>query len=107
MKNNHRKSNRSDWNERFNPILILFLMIGLFFSCNEKTFEEPPVETGNKTPLDVYVQTPDPAYQSQIMFQAKKSGYTYYVLKMISQTWLTREEVDKPEWWHWIKSSGT
>jgi PhoPQ-activated pathogenicity-related protein len=48
------------------------------------------------------VYDPDPHFRYDIAYQGKREGYTFYVLKMISQHWLTEAEVDEPEWWHWV-----
>ena len=84
-------------------VIITCVFLGPFISCNNRN---PLQETGilkAGTPLDQYVQVQDTAFRAQIMYHAKLKGYTFYVLKMVSQHWLTASEVDKPEWWHWIK----
>jgi PhoPQ-activated pathogenicity-related protein len=103
MNNNLKFSNRPKRNLRVLQFLTAVAVIGSLFSCSQKSSQEQAALPENITPLDQYVQAPDPAFHYEIIHQAKKSGYTYYVLKMISQTWLTTGEVDLPEWWHWIK----
>ncbi len=55
-----------------------------------------------RTPLDEYVAKPDPAYSYKLVSTLPGDGFTTYVLEMISQTWLTTDEVDKPVWKHWM-----
>ena len=91
--------------ELFNGnILISCAFILVFFlpGCNPKPVEDTVLQPLNQTPLDTYVDKPDAAFRSEIMLQAKKDGYTLYVMKMISQNWLTHQEVDEPTWWHWV-----
>lgn len=83
--------------------ILLILTFILSTQCQQKKTTEPVVETIVETPLDAYVYTPDPAFHYEVAYQGKKEGYTFYVLKMISQKWLTEAEVDEPIWWHWVK----
>ncbi len=83
-------------------ILVLSLNV-VCMQCRQKTTTEPIAITGSETALDRYVHTPDPAFHYEVAYQGKHDGYTYYVLKMISQQWLTAAEVDEPLWWHWVK----
>lgn len=93
---------------RFDRFLIssinLVLALGFIFcfQCTPNTVEESDRQPFNQTPLDNYVNAPDPSFHSEIMYQSKKEGYTLFVLKMISQEWLTVNEVDEPVWWHWV-----
>lgn len=82
-------------------LMILSVCLS-FFNCNPRSNGESVQTINNQTPLDVYVNTPDPAFHSEIMYRGKKEGYTLLVLKMISQEWLTTREVDEPVWWHWL-----
>jgi PhoPQ-activated pathogenicity-related protein len=55
-----------------------------------------------ETALDRYVQAPDPAFRYALQATRAGDGYTFYLLEMVSQRWLTAGEVDRPEWRHWI-----
>jgi PhoPQ-activated pathogenicity-related protein len=57
---------------------------------------------GQRTALDRYVNTPDPAYRYQLISTAAAETATVYVLEMVSQRWLSTVEVDRPEWRHWL-----
>ena len=59
-------------------------------------------EITNPTPLDDYVNTPDPAYSYELVSQVGREGYTSYVYSMNSQTWRNINEVDRPLWQHWL-----
>ncbi|XP_078610553.1 autocrine proliferation repressor protein A-like isoform X2 [Branchiostoma floridae x Branchiostoma japonicum] len=56
------------------------------------------------TPLDDYVNKPDPhySYHEVLEWRLKGPGYTMYLLNMTSQQWLTEEEVSRPIWWHFL-----
>jgi PhoPQ-activated pathogenicity-related protein len=54
------------------------------------------------TALDDYVAAPDPSYSYNLVRTITGSGYTGYILNMISQTWRTSAEVDRPVWQHWL-----
>jgi len=81
----------------------LFVFLIFFNQCQPRKVSEPVIETIVETPLDQYVYSPDPNYHYEIAYQGKRERYTFYVLKMISQHWLSEEEVDEPAWWHWVK----
>ena len=49
-----------------------------------------------------YVYKADPAFRYEIEETYKADGWTEYRVKMISGTWLTKQEVNHPEWWHWV-----
>jgi len=53
-------------------------------------------------PLQAYVETEDKAFRYEIIETEKGESWTEYRVYMVSGTWLTTEEVDEPEWWHWI-----
>ncbi len=55
-----------------------------------------------RTPLDRYVAAPDPAYQWREVSRTNLGGCTVHALEMVSQTWLTPAEVNRPEWRHWL-----
>jgi PhoPQ-activated pathogenicity-related protein len=52
--------------------------------------------------LDRYVAEPDAAYKYEAVAETSGRGFQQHVIKMTSQRWLTEEEVNQPEWWHWI-----
>jgi len=54
------------------------------------------------TPLDDYVAAPDASYRYDVVKTVKGPGYTACIIDMISQSWRTKDEVDKPLWQHWL-----
>jgi PhoPQ-activated pathogenicity-related protein/creatinine amidohydrolase/Fe(II)-dependent formamide hydrolase-like protein len=54
------------------------------------------------TALDEYVKKPDASYTYSVVDTIKGKGYTAYVLDMTSQSWRSKEEVDRTLWKHWV-----
>lgn len=57
---------------------------------------------GERTALDRYVKAPDKNYSFRLASTVKGDGYTAYMIDMISQAWLTTNEVERPIWQHWL-----
>lgn len=55
-----------------------------------------------ETALDRYIAIPDASYKYELVSTTPADGYTIYLLDMISQTWRSPAEVDRPEWRHWV-----
>ena len=83
--------------------LILFLF---FVSCRHKVDTRQEAEKVNQkasiSPLEAYVNTKDDAFEYKLVDEIKEPGYTFYVIRMVSQKWLTTQEVKDPIWWHWL-----
>src|SRR5438270_4173013 len=58
--------------------------------------------TKDRTALDEYVAAPDPNYTFSVTNTIAGREYTTYVLNLVSQSWLTTNEVDRPLWQHWL-----
>jgi PhoPQ-activated pathogenicity-related protein len=89
---------------RLFPLLFLSLFL---FNCRQapapaETAETTTESTTYNTPLDEYVHTPDPAFQYEVVDTLAEEGVTTYVVRMVSQRWLTEAEVKNPVWWHWL-----
>ncbi|NLY01119.1 MAG: PhoPQ-activated pathogenicity [Rhodopirellula sp.] len=56
-----------------------------------------------RTALDDYVQKADPSYSWKLVQQVPGKGFTAYLVDMTSQTWRTSQEVDRPQWRHWLR----
>ena len=54
------------------------------------------------TPLDDYVAKPDESYTYSVVKTVSGLGYTAYILDMTSQSWRSKDEVDRPLWKHWL-----
>jgi PhoPQ-activated pathogenicity-related protein len=55
-----------------------------------------------RTPLDWYVEAPDPSYRFEVAGTLQGNGYTATVIDMTSQTWRAPGEVDRTVWKHWL-----
>ncbi|REK12414.1 MAG: PhoPQ-activated pathogenicity [Planctomycetota bacterium] len=75
-------------------VRTLAVLVGLMFVASARG-EEP-------TALDKYVAEPDPAYRWELVDTIEGRGFTTYVIEMVSQTYLTTEEVNRTEWKHWM-----
>ena len=71
--------------------LILLFSIILFTSCENQN-----------TLLKDYVQKSDPAFRYEIKKVVDGDSWKEYIIKMTSQTWLTINEVEQVEWWHYL-----
>lgn len=49
-----------------------------------------------------YLSITYPGYRYEHVNTITGSGYTAFVLRMVSQEWLTDDLVDTTEWWHWV-----
>eukprot|EP01132_Coremiostelium_polycephalum_P005292 gene5292-6589_t len=54
------------------------------------------------TPLDDYVNAPDPSYKWTLNNTLTFPTYTGYILELTSQTWLTSSQSSQPVWKHWL-----
>jgi PhoPQ-activated pathogenicity-related protein len=59
-------------------------------------------QTKTETALDRYVHAPDPAFRWRVVNTIPGDGLTTFVLEMVSQNWLTPEEVSRTEWRHYL-----
>jgi PhoPQ-activated pathogenicity-related protein len=64
-------------------------------------FGEAP-RAGKETPLDQYVNRPDPAYHWEVAKTISHSGYRAVVIDLTSQSWRKTGEVDRNLWKHWL-----
>lgn len=54
------------------------------------------------TALDEYVAKPDSAYRYEVIRRVELPNGTAWVIDLVSQTWLTTNEVNRTEWRHWL-----
>jgi PhoPQ-activated pathogenicity-related protein len=78
-------------------LLIISLLVG---SCRQT----PAIgsETSLLSPLESYVTSRDKTTTWETLDTIGGEGHTTYILRMISQKWLSEEEVKDPVWWHWL-----
>lgn len=55
-----------------------------------------------ETALDRYVAQPDPSFAWKKVAELRDASATAYTLDLVSQQWLTPNEVDRTEWRHWL-----
>ncbi|XP_045213280.2 autocrine proliferation repressor protein A-like [Mercenaria mercenaria] len=70
-------------------VVLVLLAVQLFIS------------RGSGTPLDDYVNKPDPTYNYEIIDTFQGPGYTLYTINMTSQTWKPDLQ-SQPIWWHYL-----
>ncbi len=58
--------------------------------------------SAQQTDIDQYVQAQDTNYRWQIVKQSEQATHTFIVAELVSQQWLTEQEVDRPVWHHWL-----
>lgn len=80
----------------FSLILLLFLFC---ISCGPESGTDL---TGTENPFKAYLEEPHPSYSYEKVDSIDGDGYTTYVLRMVSQEWLTDDLVNETEWWHWL-----
>lgn len=56
----------------------------------------------NATPLDDYVNEPDPYTGYEVLKSYDSEAYTGYILNFTSQKWFDETVSDKPVWWHYL-----
>ena len=81
--------------KRFKPIYLLLGFILILSSCTAE--EKKPVHQ-----FEEYLSEVDPAYTYDLEKTINGDNYTAYVIRMVSQTWLTEDIVDESQWWHWL-----
>ena len=54
------------------------------------------------TPLDDYVAAPDAHYSYKVVKTVPGPGYTAYMIELTSQSWRSKDEVDRTLWKHWL-----
>ncbi len=79
--------------------LSLYLLAGLlWFSCRQASNPAAiPL-----TALQTYVAQPDTAFQWEVVQTIPAEDHDAYIIKMVSQRWMTTSEVEDPVWWHWL-----
>ena len=83
----------------------LLLGLGLVICIATLGWSEPTILPGlERTALDRYVATPDPAYSYKLVdtLRDESQGVTAYILDMTSQEWRSPDEVDRTAWQHWV-----
>lgn len=61
-----------------------------------------PPEPVKTTPLDEYLKKEDPAYKWDVISSEGDNRSQTTVIHLVSQSWLTEREVNRPVWEHWL-----
>ncbi len=83
---------------RMTGFLLIVMLFGL--TCRA-VVAEPPVSKC-KTALDDYVYQDDPTYKWEVVKTVEEKLSNTYMIKLTSQTWRTKKDVDRPVWDHWL-----
>lgn len=55
-----------------------------------------------QTAIDRYVKAADESFRWDVVHESEVDGVRSIIIDMTSQTWLTKEQVNKPVWKHWV-----
>lgn len=87
-------------------IWVIASLCLLFTHCRQTETSDDPqpqmVVSQHDSPLDRYVNTPDTSFSYEVVDTLPAAGFTTYIVRMVSQRWLTEAEVKDPVWWHWL-----
>ena len=79
-------------NQLINKIIAIGYFILILAGCDSR----------HNKHMEEYVRTADPAFRYNIEETFNGEGWTEHRVKMVSGTWLSKQEVNHPEWWHWV-----
>jgi PhoPQ-activated pathogenicity-related protein len=81
-------------------LISLIFTLTILVACSSPEPKTSPAE--DSFPLKSYVETKDKAFRYEIKETIKGEAWTEYRIFLVSGTWLSSEQVDEPEWWHWL-----
>src|SRR5262245_27288132 len=95
---------KAPWSRLFRNWLAMNALVAVAFISVHNAWAAAPDRTqrGERTALDRYVKTPDANYSYKIATNIVGDGYTAIYVDMISQAWLTTNEVNHALWQHWL-----
>jgi PhoPQ-activated pathogenicity-related protein len=74
----------------------------LALAVHETACAATRTQRGERTALDRYIAKADTNYSFRLAQSIKGEGLTIHYIDMISQSWLTTNEVNRPLWQHWL-----
>lgn len=80
--------------------LLLFFLSGLEACRQTPALSQDTGITLNA--LESYVAQRDKNAPWEVQDTIEGEGFHLYVVRMVSQQWLTPKELKEPEWWHWL-----
>ncbi|MEA3461938.1 MAG: PhoPQ-activated protein PqaA family protein, partial [Bacteroidota bacterium] len=81
-------------------LIIALSALIILAACSSPDPKTSPAK--DPFPLKAYVETADEAFRYEITETVRGETWTEYQIYLVSGTWLSEEEVDEPEWWHWL-----
>ncbi len=91
---------------QFAYLITAFFVFALFSACRQAPVDQEETLSSQTetplTPLDAYVATPDDAFEYELVDTLAGEGFSTYVVRLVSQRWLTEAEVKDPVWRHWL-----
>jgi PhoPQ-activated pathogenicity-related protein len=81
---------------------LMFLAWSVLFCVTQDRLPAAPVGPDSLTALDRYVAAPDTNYSFRLLSSRTVPEGKIHVLEMVSQAWLTANEVNQPRWTHWL-----
>jgi PhoPQ-activated pathogenicity-related protein len=81
---------------------FILALVSLLSASHVHSAAADRTAVGERTALDRYVHAPDTNYSFRLASTIKGDGYTAFMIDMISQAWLTTNEVSQPRWQHWL-----
>src|SRR4030095_2683859 len=90
----------SSKNREWHGLLHAFLLLCSVALCGAAPADR--TKLGERTALDRYIAAPDTNYSWRLAQSIKGDGYTTHMIDMISQSWLTTNEVNRTLWQHWL-----
>ncbi|MBC8868439.1 MAG: PhoPQ-activated pathogenicity-related family protein [Planctomycetes bacterium] len=80
----------------FRPAIVMLLLAATQSGVGDED------STRTVDALRKYVHQPDPAYSWQVVKKVEGDRVTTLVVRLTSQSWLTKADVDRPVWMHWL-----
>ena len=87
----------------FTILRVFFKVFYILIVCSfvSITFADPRLQF-EQTTLDLYVHAPDEAYEYEVVKTKSGEGYKSFIVDLVSQSFLTKEDVDRTNWRHWL-----
>ncbi len=89
---------------RYLHYFLLFFL--LFAGCRPDDTRETAGLSAASLDLDhpflSYVTNVHPEYSYELKKTIEGDGYSVYIIRMVSQQWLSKAIVDETTWWHWL-----
>lgn len=78
-------------------LATVFVFLVIITACST-----PATLPETSFPLKAYIETEDPAFSYEIIDTLAGENWKEIRIRMVSGTWLTEQDVNTTEWWHWL-----